>query len=100
MIHHRDRSYLDTFASLFCQTQTIVEQARHARIHDLVVHVIPVPSSPEDPLVDKALKLVRHGLRLHPHGVGQVADAKLTGTDQGMQQPEPCIVGQDLKDAG
>jgi hypothetical protein len=58
MMPHSDWSYLDTFASLFRQAQTVVEQARHARIHDPVVHVIPVTLCPEDPLVDKALKLV------------------------------------------
>jgi hypothetical protein len=44
------------------------------------------------------LELVRDGLRLHPDCIGQVTDAQLALSGEGVEEPEPRIVGEDLEE--
>jgi hypothetical protein len=62
------------------ETQALIQEIRHAGIYNPVEDVVAVSPEAENAAVEETLKLVGHGLRIHPHGLRQVLDAELSGS--------------------
>jgi hypothetical protein len=56
-----------------------------------------VTTAAKDTSVREELKLVGDGLGLHANRLGQLADAELTRTCQGMKHAQPRAVGEDFE---
>ena len=61
--------------------------------------VVAFPTRCQDAQVGETLKLIRHGLGLHPDRGGEVGHAKLVGPDQGVKKTEGASFASTLNTA-
>src|SRR5690606_2930725 len=74
------------------------EEDHDTLVDHAIINIVPLAPRRDDSLVEEALELVRNGLRLHFEGVGQIRGARLVGSDDGVKDSQPCVVGQNLKE--
>ncbi len=85
------------FLAFLVQTEAVVEELRHALIHDPVMNVAAVPTGIENAHIGETTKLVGNRRWFHADGIGEVAHAGIVHAAEGVKKPKSGRAGQHLK---
>lgn len=77
-----------------------IHETGHAGVNDAVQDALAVAAGVHDPLIRKALQLVRHRLLSRADRLCDVRRTDLTAEMNGVQDAQPVVVGQHLEQLG
>src|SRR5512138_2479720 len=79
------------------QAQSQIEKARNARVRNSIVQPVSIAACGHDGSVGEPLQLIRDRLWRHVDRGREIGDADLAAAFECVEQPQACVVSEDLE---